>query len=109
MEGGVPFERVHGMNVFAYPGKDPSFNQVFNTAMINHTTLVLKNILDNYNGFEQISCLVDVAGGLEITLSLITSKIRIYLQEDCSNECNPHEFLLSSQELKKVYEQKGKR
>ncbi|KAL4285274.1 hypothetical protein GQ457_16G006680 [Hibiscus cannabinus] len=74
MEGGVPFEKVHGMNVFEYPGKDPSFNQVFNTAMINHTTLVLKNILDNYNGFEQIGCLVDVAGGLGVTLSLITSK-----------------------------------
>ncbi|KAK8991008.1 hypothetical protein V6N11_062034 [Hibiscus sabdariffa] len=74
MEGGVPFERVHGMNAFAYPGKDPSFNQVFNTAMINHTTLVFKNILYNYNGFEQIGCLVDVAGGLGVTLSLITSK-----------------------------------
>ncbi|KAK8598141.1 hypothetical protein V6N13_095531 [Hibiscus sabdariffa] len=74
MEGGVPFDRVHGMNAFEYPGKDPSFNHVFNTAMINHTTLVLKNILDSYNGFEHIGCLVDVAGGLGITLSLITSK-----------------------------------
>ncbi|KAK8595878.1 hypothetical protein V6N13_000557 [Hibiscus sabdariffa] len=42
--------------------------------MINHTTLVLKNILHNYNGFKQIGCLVDVAGGLGVTLSLITYK-----------------------------------
>ncbi|GMI97421.1 caffeate O-methyltransferase 1, O-methyltransferase 1, O-methyltransferase 3 [Hibiscus trionum] len=74
IEGGVPFDRVHGMNSFEYPGTDPRFNQVFNTAMINHTTLVLSKILDNYNGFEQIGCLVDVGGGLGITLSLITSK-----------------------------------
>ncbi|KAK8695449.1 hypothetical protein V6N13_000610 [Hibiscus sabdariffa] len=74
MEGGVPFDRVHGVHSFEYPGKDPRFNQVFNAAMINHTTLVLKKILDSYNGFEQIGCLVDVAGGLGVTLGLITSK-----------------------------------
>ncbi|KAL4284426.1 hypothetical protein GQ457_16G006110 [Hibiscus cannabinus] len=74
MEGGVPFDRVHGMHSFEYPGKDPSFNQVFNTAMINHTTLVLKSILHSYNGFEHIGCLVDVAGGVGVTLGFITSK-----------------------------------
>ncbi|GMI97420.1 caffeate O-methyltransferase 1, O-methyltransferase 1, O-methyltransferase 3 [Hibiscus trionum] len=74
IEGGVPFDRVHGMNAFEYPGTDPRFNQVYNTALINHTTLVLKKILDSYNGFEQIGCLVDVGGGLGIALSLITSK-----------------------------------
>ncbi|KAK8598083.1 hypothetical protein V6N13_095474 [Hibiscus sabdariffa] len=74
MERGVPFDRVHGMHSFEYPGKDPRFNQVFNTAMINYTTLVLKNILHSYNGFEHIGCLVDVAGGLGVTISFITSK-----------------------------------
>ncbi|GMI97419.1 caffeate O-methyltransferase 1, O-methyltransferase 1, O-methyltransferase 3 [Hibiscus trionum] len=71
---GVPFDRAHGMNAFEYNGMDPRINQVFNTAMINHTTLVLSKILHNYNGFEQVGCLVDVGGGLGITLSLITSK-----------------------------------
>ncbi|GMI97422.1 caffeate O-methyltransferase 1, O-methyltransferase 1, O-methyltransferase 3 [Hibiscus trionum] len=74
MEGGVPFDRVHGMHSFEYPRKDPRFNQVFNTAMINHSTLVLNKILDSYNGLERIGCLVDVAGGLGATLRIITSK-----------------------------------
>ncbi|KAK8991002.1 hypothetical protein V6N11_062028 [Hibiscus sabdariffa] len=74
IEGGVPFDRVHGMNAFEYPGRDPRFNQVYNTALINHTTIFLKKILDCYNGFEQIGCLVDVGGGLGIALGLITSK-----------------------------------
>ncbi|KAG4183492.1 hypothetical protein ERO13_A09G112600v2 [Gossypium hirsutum] len=74
IEGGVPFDRVHGSNTFEYPGKDPRFNQIFNTAMINHTSLVLKEILHNYKGFQQLSSLVDVGGGLGITLNLITSK-----------------------------------
>ncbi|TYH02439.1 hypothetical protein ES288_A09G140600v1 [Gossypium darwinii] len=72
--GGVPFDRVHGTNALEYPGKDPRFNQIFNTAMINHTGLVLKEILHSYKGFQQLSSLVDVDGGLGITLNLITSK-----------------------------------
>ncbi|GMI97418.1 caffeate O-methyltransferase 1, O-methyltransferase 1, O-methyltransferase 3 [Hibiscus trionum] len=74
IEGGVPLNRVYGMNGFEYNGTDPRINQLFNTAMINNTTIVFRQILDNYNGFEQIGCLVDVGGGLGITLSLITSK-----------------------------------
>ncbi|KAB2597919.1 anthranilate N-methyltransferase-like [Pyrus ussuriensis x Pyrus communis] len=64
VEGGIPFNRVH----------DPRFNQVFNTAMFNHTTIVMKKILLLYKGFEKLTQLVDVGGGLGVTLSLITSK-----------------------------------
>ncbi|KAH7858043.1 hypothetical protein Vadar_019452 [Vaccinium darrowii] len=75
VEGGIPFDRVHGMNLFEYPGKDPRFNEVFNKAMINHTTIVLNKILhSSYKGFEQVKNLVDVGGGLGVTLNLITSK-----------------------------------
>ncbi|KAE8682966.1 Caffeic acid 3-O-methyltransferase [Hibiscus syriacus] len=75
IEGGVPFERAHGTNGFEYLRKDPRLNQVFSTAMVNHSNLVLKIILDRYNGFEQLgSRLVDVGGSLGVTLGLITSK-----------------------------------
>ena len=42
--------------------------------MINHTTLVVKKAIESYKGFEDIKTLVDVGGGLGVTLELITSK-----------------------------------
>ncbi|XP_062000393.1 caffeic acid 3-O-methyltransferase-like [Rosa rugosa] len=74
VEGGIPFNRVHGTHAFEYPGLDPRFNQVLNTAMFNHTTIVIKKILDLYKGFEHLKQLVDAGGGLGVTLSLITSR-----------------------------------
>ncbi|TYI25842.1 hypothetical protein ES332_A05G075800v1 [Gossypium tomentosum] len=66
IEGGIPFNRVHGMHAFEYPGKDPRFNHVFNTAMMNHITL----------GFVQhlSQVIVDIGGGLGVSLRFITSK-----------------------------------
>ncbi|XP_038696500.1 caffeic acid 3-O-methyltransferase 1-like [Tripterygium wilfordii] len=74
LEGGVPFNRMHRMQVFDYARKDSRFNQVFNTAMLNYTTVVVKEILESYKGFEQLNKVVDIGGGLGVTLSLITSK-----------------------------------
>lgn len=43
--------------------------------MYNHTTIVVKKTLEVYKGFEpKIKQLVDVGGGLGVTLNLITSK-----------------------------------
>ncbi|KAE9595845.1 putative anthranilate N-methyltransferase [Lupinus albus] len=74
LEGGVPFNRVYGMHAFEYPTVDPRFNDVFNKAMVNCTTIVMKRVLEFYKGFEHINKLVDVGGGLGINLNLITSK-----------------------------------
>ncbi|KAJ8556266.1 hypothetical protein K7X08_023024 [Anisodus acutangulus] len=74
LEGGVPFDRVHGVHAFEYPKSDPKFNDVFNKAMLNHTTVVMKKILENYKGFEDLKTLVDVGGGLGVNLKMITSK-----------------------------------
>ncbi|XP_048334685.2 cathecol O-methyltransferase 1 [Ziziphus jujuba] len=73
LEGGVPFNRVYGMHAFEYPGVDPRFNQVFNTAMHNFTAIITKKMLEVYKGFEHIKQLVDVGGGLGVTLKNITS------------------------------------
>ncbi|XP_061359203.1 cathecol O-methyltransferase 1-like [Gastrolobium bilobum] len=73
-EGGIPFNRVHGTHAFEYPGLDSRFNDVFNSAMINHTTLVMKKVLECYKGFDDIKRLVDVGGGLGININMITSK-----------------------------------
>ncbi|KAI5422175.1 caffeic acid 3-O-methyltransferase [Lathyrus oleraceus] len=74
MEGGIPFNRVYGMHAFEYPTVDPRFNDVFNNSMVNCTTIIMKRILEIYDGFEHINKLVDVGGGLGINLKLITSK-----------------------------------
>ncbi|KAL5731691.1 hypothetical protein ACHQM5_004395 [Ranunculus cassubicifolius] len=74
LEGGVPFNKAHGMHIFEYPGVDDRFNGVFNRAMFNHTSLVMKKILEIYKGFEDLTVVVDVAGGVGTTINLITSK-----------------------------------
>lgn len=65
------------MHAFEYPDLDPRFNKVFNTAMFNHTTIVMKKILESYKGFEQltqVTQLVDIGGGLGVTFNLIISR-----------------------------------
>ncbi|XP_058105058.1 caffeic acid 3-O-methyltransferase-like [Magnolia sinica] len=74
IEGGVPFEMGHGMTAFEFPATDPRFNKVFNTGMVNHTTLTMKRILQTYEGFEQVKEVVDVGGGTGATLNMIISK-----------------------------------
>ncbi|KAH9781419.1 Flavone 3'-O-methyltransferase 1 [Citrus sinensis] len=74
VEGGGPFDRVHGTHAFEYPRLDPRFNEVFYTAMYNLSTLVIQKILEAYNGFKHIKQLVDVGGSLGNTLKAITTK-----------------------------------
>ncbi|XP_077248339.1 caffeic acid 3-O-methyltransferase-like isoform X4 [Tasmannia lanceolata] len=74
LEGGVPFDKAFGMNAFEYPGTDPRFNEVFNRGMSNHTTLIMKKILETYRGFEELKVLVDVGGGVGASLNMIVSK-----------------------------------
>ncbi|KAK3194511.1 hypothetical protein Dsin_025821 [Dipteronia sinensis] len=73
MEGGIPFNMVHGMHLFEYAAANPKFNEVYNNGLFNSTTIVMKKTLESYS-FEQFKQLVDVGGGLGMTLSVITSK-----------------------------------
>ncbi|KAI5675777.1 hypothetical protein M9H77_06727 [Catharanthus roseus] len=74
LEGGIPFERAHGMPIYKYAGLDQKFNEIFNTSMLHHTKVVVAKIVENYKGFENIKTLVDVGGGTGMALSVITSK-----------------------------------
>ncbi|XP_028801598.1 caffeic acid 3-O-methyltransferase 1-like [Neltuma alba] len=75
VDGGTAFERGHGGRTkFEYIGLNSELNQIFNTASVHHTCLVMKKVLECYKGFEQLNSLVDVGGGLGLTLSLVTSK-----------------------------------
>ncbi|XP_043692374.1 caffeic acid 3-O-methyltransferase 1-like [Telopea speciosissima] len=74
LEGGIPFNKAHGMEIYEYLGVDPSFNEVFNNTMFNLSITLMKGILEIYEGFEKANVVVDVGGGLGENLDLITSK-----------------------------------
>ncbi|MCH79658.1 anthranilate N-methyltransferase-like [Trifolium medium] len=74
VEGGIPFNRVHGMHAFEYGSVDPRFNDVFNKAMFSSSTLNMKRVLAAYQGFDHVTKLVDVGGGLGRNLKLITDQ-----------------------------------
>ncbi|XP_075493314.1 caffeic acid 3-O-methyltransferase-like [Primulina tabacum] len=74
LEGGVPFVKVYKMSTFEYHGTDPRLNKVFNTAMSNFSTIMMKKIVDTYEGFKGLRTLVDVGGGIGDSLRMILSK-----------------------------------
>nr|QLI49050.1 O-methyltransferase 1 [Gloriosa superba] len=74
LEGISPFTKAHGTTAFEYHGVNPRINKVFNNAMASNSTIILRKILEIYKGFEGVTQLVDVGGGLGITLKMIISK-----------------------------------
>ncbi|KAK8514402.1 hypothetical protein V6N13_063294 [Hibiscus sabdariffa] len=74
LEGGDPFHKAHGMDLYEYNGTDPRFSKAFNRAMSDHSTITMKKILETYHGFEGIKTLVDVGGGIGTSLHSIVSK-----------------------------------
>lgn len=74
LEGGIPFYKLHGMSPYAYYGTDSRSNKLFNNAMADMSTLVMKKIIGSYKGFEGISTLVDMGGNRGASLSMIISR-----------------------------------
>ncbi|KAE8077600.1 hypothetical protein FH972_016152 [Carpinus fangiana] len=74
LEGGIPFNKAHGMAAFEYHGKDLRFNKVFNKGMSDQSTITMKKILETYKGFEGLTSVVDVGGGTGAVLSMTVSK-----------------------------------
>ncbi|KAM3373804.1 hypothetical protein P3S68_012518 [Capsicum galapagoense] len=72
--GEVPFNMAHGMPAFEHAGKDSRLNMLFNKAMQNLTCIEMKRILECYNGFQGAKEVIDVGGGLGMSLASIISK-----------------------------------
>ncbi|KAI5650811.1 hypothetical protein M9H77_36816 [Catharanthus roseus] len=77
MESWKSIYKAYGMSAFEYHGKDPRFNKVFNQGMSNHSTIIMKKILEIYQGFQGLKTVVDVGGGTGATLNMIVSKYLI--------------------------------
>ncbi|KAI3678717.1 hypothetical protein L6452_38020 [Arctium lappa] len=74
LEGGIPFNKAHGENIFEYQAKNKRFGEIFNKAMYGNTAILMKMVLEKYDGFEGVKEVVDVGGGLGATLKIILSK-----------------------------------
>ncbi|KAI3763225.1 hypothetical protein L1987_53678 [Smallanthus sonchifolius] len=74
VEGGTPLDKVTGMKGYEYMASDPRFTGVFNKAMKDTSTILMKEILKHYEGFNNLKSLVDVGGGLGGNLFMIVSK-----------------------------------
>ncbi|EEF43477.1 o-methyltransferase, putative [Ricinus communis] len=74
VEGGIPFDRAHGINAMEYMGKDARFSQIFKASMRDFDPLLMQTILDKYDGFVGLKSLVDVGGGDGSILNMILSK-----------------------------------
>ncbi|KAF7836138.1 isoliquiritigenin 2'-O-methyltransferase-like [Senna tora] len=59
------FKKVHGIPYYQYLDTDPKLNNLFNKSMADISFMMMKRILEIYKGFEGISTLVDVGGGIE--------------------------------------------
>ena len=60
--------------MFEYMDKDPTLNKAFNEAMVGRSTIIMKKIVETYQGFEGLASLVDVGGGTGASLNMIISK-----------------------------------
>ncbi|KAF7836156.1 isoliquiritigenin 2'-O-methyltransferase-like [Senna tora] len=59
------YKKVHGIPLYQYLEKDQKLNNLFNKAMENLSFIMMRRTLEVYKGFEGISTLVDVGGGIE--------------------------------------------
>ncbi|EFH63948.1 O-methyltransferase family 2 protein [Arabidopsis lyrata subsp. lyrata] len=74
LEGRDAFNSAHGMKIFEYINSDEQFAELFNRAMSEPSTMIMKKVLELYRGFEDVNTLVDVGGGNGTVLGLVTSK-----------------------------------
>ncbi|XP_042509161.1 caffeic acid 3-O-methyltransferase-like [Macadamia integrifolia] len=72
--GGTPFYKAHGMDIVEYVVSDPKRIEVFGSSLSEFNVLLMKKVLDTYEGFEGLQVLVDVGGGNGQILSMIISK-----------------------------------
>ncbi|GJR32060.1 caffeic acid 3-O-methyltransferase [Tanacetum coccineum] len=74
MEGGVTFDNIYRARSDEYPTLDARFNAIFNKAMVDGTTIVMKEVFERYHGFKNMKNMVYVGGGLRVNLNMIVSK-----------------------------------
>ncbi|KHF98857.1 Caffeic acid 3-O-methyltransferase [Gossypium arboreum] len=62
------------MPAYQYKSLNPENAKRHDTAMTNLSKIIMKKILERYNGFQGVTTLVDVGGGYGVTLNIIISR-----------------------------------
>nr|BDC79579.1 5-O-methylthujaplicatin/4-O-demethylyatein/ pluviatolide O-methyltransferase [Thujopsis dolabrata var. hondae] len=78
LEGSCAFGKAfHGMSVWDYTKNIPEANNIFNEALSCHTRVVMSSVVKIYEeGFNNITSLVDVGGGVGSALSIIVENYK---------------------------------
>ncbi|XP_010435762.1 PREDICTED: indole glucosinolate O-methyltransferase 1-like [Camelina sativa] len=73
-DGKDAFSSAHGMGIYEYIELDEQFAGIFNKAMSESSTMIMKKFLEIYKGFKDVKTLVDIGGGLGTIMNLVTRK-----------------------------------
>ncbi|KAL5797626.1 hypothetical protein ACOSQ2_002446 [Xanthoceras sorbifolium] len=75
-EGGIPFKRAYGCEMWEFTSQNPDFNKLFHDAMACTNKIVMIAFASQYkDGFDKIRSLVDVGGG---TGRAIAELVKLY-------------------------------
>ncbi|KAH7282904.1 hypothetical protein KP509_35G052500 [Ceratopteris richardii] len=69
-----PFYRKYKTDFFSYASKDPQFNNLFNMGMVSHSDFLMSALLRIYHGFDGLTSIVDVGGGIGVCCSKILAR-----------------------------------
>ncbi|KAH7297551.1 hypothetical protein KP509_25G001400 [Ceratopteris richardii] len=69
-----PFYRKYKTDFFSYASKDPQFNNLFNMGMVSHSDFLMSAMLRIYHGFDGLTSIVDVGGGIGVCCSKILAR-----------------------------------
>ncbi|XP_030546243.1 (R,S)-reticuline 7-O-methyltransferase-like [Rhodamnia argentea] len=87
-EGGIAFQKAHGVEMWDFAGDNPEFNIMFNDAMACTAKIITKAVLEAYgDGFGLVGSVVDVGGG---TGGVIAEIVRAYPHIQGINFDLPH-------------------
>ncbi|KAL7105819.1 hypothetical protein ACP275_07G069600 [Erythranthe tilingii] len=74
IEGDNQFEKICAKSFYEFITSNVEATKMFNDGMRAHSSVIIKKVVKTYQGFEGLSCLVDVGGGSGSSLATIVSK-----------------------------------
>ncbi|KAK9140757.1 hypothetical protein Scep_010438 [Stephania cephalantha] len=74
LEDVVPFQKANGVHLFQFMHRNHINFQQFWAPIFTHTSIVMKKILEIYDGFQNRKTIVDVGGSSGLGIGMIKSK-----------------------------------